>query len=282
MKVVTGIDYLTVSGNLTTIDRLADEMEPIIESLVSDGEEVKTAKRMIYDGRHVGPISHFWSEANDIGFIECAGDYAPVLFDLTDGLDVRVTRIDLAVTCWGDDVGSNVGEKAFLAAGTAAIQRTVTRIEKPDGGFTLYIGSPASNQRGRLYRKDKLKRSQYKHDPTWRYEAMFRKPHAQVIAGGLRSAQTGTARADLIAVTVAAFFRDRGVEVIYPVPPGEALTSSPGKKVTSLDAKLAWLRKGVRPTVETLIEAGLVEDLIHALGLLTPAIIEAVKNASRR
>lgn len=281
MNVVASIDYFTVSGILPQTDAIYELLDPIMEQLAGEGESAQKLRRLQYEGYSVGPLAYFWGE--DLGFIEASGEHAPILFDLAEGYDVRATRIDLQVTCWGEGIGPGIGRGALVAAGNhPGVQRSITHIEKPDGGETLYIGSPASNQRARLYRKDKLKRSPYTHDPTWRYEAMYRKPHAQKITMGLRNTTDDMRRQQAIAVTIAGFFADRGVKVAYPVPPGKAILSEPGRKISSLEAKLKWLQTSVRPSVRALIDAGLIEEMVHALGLLTPTLIEALKDLGEK
>jgi hypothetical protein len=117
-----------------------------------------------------------------------------------------------------------------------------------DRGDTLYVGAPASDQRGRLYDKQRESREP-EWERCWRYEVQYRRDAAvsavRSIAGTL---DTGEATAAL----VHRWFTDRGIAPRYQPVVGSEL--APPTRRSPDDARwLTWARKCVQPTARKLV-----------------------------
>lgn len=177
----------------------------------------------------------------------------------------RVTRVDLAYTFGLKGVEDYVYSRWRSVQGRSG-RLGYRYIENNQGGQTLYVGSPQSDQTGRLYAK-------WLQDPgawpecTYRAEVQYRKPRSDLVAQTLIDCfGRGTYNQDLVINTVSTWFDDRHVRLSMPRDT-EAVRFQVSKEVTADDRKLKWLRTGVSPTLVDLAGRGKIQELSEALGL---------------
>ena len=137
-------------------------------------------------------------------------------------------------------------------------------MEGDDGGYTLYIGSPSSDQRCRIYNKA-IQSEDLAYVRCWRYEVIFRNEYATAITEGLLLA--GEERARHCGHIVAEWLLLRGIAPPWnPLLHGHPLPLF-NEVPSTAEKKLTWLRDQVRPALRWLIQNGFTDEAAGALGL---------------
>jgi DNA relaxase NicK len=97
----------------------------------------------------------------------------------------------------------------------------------------------------------------------WRYEVVIRKPYANAIYE-----QIVTAGLKLLPSLVYGWFDERNVKPLFEADAVGLSSTEP--RVTTVEARLAWLRKSVRPAVMKLVQSGYTQETFEALGISIP------------
>jgi hypothetical protein len=184
----------------------------------------------------------------------------------------NVSRVDLAVTIrTRNEVGDLVQVyydwvKQNLGAWEA---RKLTKIENNKGGQTLYVGSRASDQFGRIYDKGAQdKKLKVPPGYLWRYEVEFKEDRAGKIANQLRDlVDPNASPAQRIQQTVYLWFDSRDVPPLFCRAKSLPLDSTVSARVTTDEKALAWLSAQVAPTVARLMNKGKTDQTLQALGV---------------
>jgi DNA relaxase NicK len=167
---------------------------------------------------------------------------------------------------------SNIAKEAYRDATVANRRLPSHRRRKlyiivgSDGGDTFYLGSPSSDQRARIYNKEVQSE-----DPdfvrTWRYECVYRNDYATSVANTLN--RTAFVIEEAVLSIVASWLQQRGINcALLKAGDGMALPIS-RTLPTDIETKLRWIRTQVRPTIKLLIERGMQDELLEALGINT-------------
>lgn len=249
--------------------------------VVDDGNLPKPMVALGYVGLSAGGA--FAGENGERGMLRVTSSWAGRVFRSVYHQTAHYSRLDLQVTLWGVKGGDKHGAQQRRAADrfNNALpkfkQRKVHIREGNDGGYTLYIGAPTSEQKGRVYNKGAEDKTGYYHD-AWRYEVELHNDAADRAAHYLASLPTDIAPA--VVASVVRWFGERGVTVpIAPedVPSAIVPTQRPR---TDIERSIAWLREQVQPTVRRLRQLGLEDQVLDALGLLHqlhgPALVPPV------
>lgn len=206
----------------------------------------------------------------------------------------NVSRLDLAVTCELQYPFPNVSTLCYdwiceNAHGLKLSTRRYSHIRDLDGGQTLYVGSRASDQFGRLYDKARETQSDELYDRLWRYEVEFKGARAKAVNERLldratvpETAKAGNAELMLPACptpeilgTVYLWFDSRHVHPLFYRTSRHVATEIEAR-VTSDEASLLWLSRFVRPTVARLQRNGKEDQVFEALQLPNPAFCAGV------
>src|SRR5206468_1092380 len=138
-------------------------------------------------------------------------------------------------------------------ARTSAQKRKMYLITGTDGGQTLYVGAPSSDQRGRLYNKE-VQSEQPEYARTWRYETVLRNERATNALHRVQAEKSN--RSSYISAIVALWWESRGIEApwsynaeVDPLPPQKTLPSD-------VEKQLEWIRVQVAPTIRRLTAQG--------------------------
>ncbi|MGI9251403.1 MAG: replication initiation factor domain-containing protein [Pseudohongiellaceae bacterium] len=179
----------------------------------------------------------------------------------------RISRVDLAVTVELPKPDPRLAQRGWDKNATAT-ERQYAMIQNSKNGKTLYVGSRQSDQYGRLYDKG-VKDLGREPGEVWRYEIELKsKPKNMALLQSMydRWRLHGIDSAD-VTQYVHQWFAVRGVSPKFsargkgmPRPDLEAT-------VMTAEKKLRWLSQQVRPTITALIDAGLGDAAIRALGL---------------
>lgn len=175
-------------------------------------------------------------------------------------------RLDLQVTARVNPDNSDLATRAYIRSLSSQVgsgqRATFTHYENSKGGSTLYIGSRKSEQMGRLYNKwAESTDEQYR--GCWRYEVELKNDLATHCMMRLNAVAD---RVAFIGGFVYKWFAGRGINPVFDSTSPVDLVHAPAVP-SDAEKQLAWLHHGVRPTVDRLIKAGLLTQVLRSLGL---------------
>lgn len=211
-----------------------------------------------------------WGKRED-GFILVVSGYrADLVCARVEPTASNITRLDLAVTIELEDRLVGLCRDHYNAVTRSSeSQRKYSIVENKSLGQTVYVGSRASNQYGRIY--DKSQEEGKQAGWKYRYEVVFKqplaKPHLLEMHTDRYSREVTEKYGKYIRSTVWNWFYDRDiVPLFYPesVYPQVVQTQY---RATTIDRKFEWLRRSVSPTIAKLMKSGRKEDVITSLGL---------------
>lgn len=269
------VDWLTVTAKEAKYQGLLfDEANRVMTALKEMGNVQKPWKMRGYEGYSCGGFR--WGARHDSSICMLSGDTAQLNWPVMLAWAGKVTRLDLAVTVTLLEPLPDVAKDAYdflTLRGTVTEGRTkkYTLIVNNSGGQTMYIGSRASDQYGRLYDKG---REQDKDDTIpigkiWRFEVEFKAYRADRVAAQLlevaRLEQTHAR--DQIAATVYKWYLSRGIKPIWFADDNTAFSMETSAKLSDEDITLQWLSRQVSPSVTRLIERGRGTEVLEALGI---------------
>lgn len=223
-----------------------------------------------YKGENVGGIR--WGERPDGLIVILSGIDAQAFWSTFAPFSTNCSRVDLAATVELPRCNRRVVQEHLSMIRDEMPARkkkfNCTHVENVVGvGETLYIGSRASDQFGRVYDKGAQMGDPRLMHRLWRYEVEFKDARAKTVLRSLYQDHASPCLAGVIRATVYNWFVDR--LVIPPFDPtrqaGVSLELS--AKVVSDSQSLAWLSKQVRPTVARLMARNLTAEVAAALGL---------------
>jgi DNA relaxase NicK len=201
-------------------------------------------------------------------YAQFAGKYANDAYPMIEHTKVHVSRIDLQITVQYSIELLKEGKFQYARAirhnkGLPEHKRRkINLFLGSDGGDTVYLGSPTSEVRGRLYNKDKQSGEQA-YQRSWRYEVVYRNKRADSVFR--RVSNSGDATARVICDEVVNWWAERGVNVL-DVERNAGNTSAPPKEPrTDVARKLRWIKNQVVPTIRKLAEMGYAEELMQQI-----------------
>ena len=237
-----------------------------LEDIAKEGYVIKPRGMLGYYGVSAGNC--FVGEREADSMVQFTGAHADRVFDRIYRSDAHISRIDLQVTVKTVEREHNVAKMAYKAATrdnnslSPARRRKLYIIVGSDGGDTCYIGSPASDQRGRIYNKE-VQSEDPEFTRCWRYETVHRNGHAVAVSQTVYA--RGREHSRVCATLCAAWFGKRGVDVnwfwsgiLEPLPLVRTLP-------TDVETKLRWLDEQVKPTIRYLCTLGFRDTLLVKL-----------------
>lgn len=267
-KVTSGVDWISATLGREEIDNQTWLYDAIhaLEEVQSVGNTYRRRSLLGFDGWESGGC--FVGSNDKLHYAQFAGSYAHQAYTYLEHPKVHCSRIDLQVTIQYSDELLKEGRYQYARAlrHNKALpthrQRKIHLFAGSDGGDTVYVGSPSSEQRGRIYNKDKQSNdTAYKR--SWRYEAVYRNQYADHVYR--RCISEGVEVNTSIIQTVVEFFRERGISIL-------GLGDWQGRPVsvtkaadTDVERKLRWIRNQVVPTIRKLAELGYAEELMEAI-----------------
>jgi hypothetical protein len=269
-RVTSGVDWLTATLPIEA-NASADWYGRALRYLQyvgKQGYEIKNRTMLGYEGLSCGNCFVGAREADYM--CQWTGFHADDGFDAVYRPDLHISRIDVEVTVQMEPMDTNIGRKAYSDAKAANELLPATRRRKlfiiigSDGGDTFYLGSPSSDQRGRIYNKE-VQSEDPLYTRCWRYEVVFRNNHATSIAGHIYPHIRD--KAGICSDIVAKWLQNRGCDTSWhnntealPLPLVRTLP-------TDIERKVHWLDTQVRPTVRALCDLGFRDIVLASLGL---------------
>jgi len=271
-RLTAGVDWLTVTvKDWDKRDRMKGEIDRIFERERGRGLAGSRWSFKGYAGLRMNGTR--WGTRFDSDICMLSGSDACINWPAFLAMSGNVTRLDLAVTVELCQPIANLAKICYdyiLEERRAALSsnwRQYTYYENTNGGQTLYVGSRASDQYGRLYDKAAEQEMSDHIAKLWRYEIEFKTPRSQTVADGLwQRSKAGGGVAGSIARTVELWFEGRDIPVIFENA-GDALATEVTATVQSNDTTLNWLSTQVRPALQRLRSQGLIVEALTALGI---------------
>jgi len=202
-------------------------------------------------------------------YAQFAGKYAHDAYRMLEHPKVHIARIDVQITVQYDIELPKEGRFQYARAVhhnkglPAHRQRKINLYAGSDGGDTVYVGSPSSDVRGRLYNKAKQSMDA-SYERSWRYEVVYRNAYAARMFRQLLNADI--AAAAIISTNVVAWYHARGVDVLDLGNRAEHPLAPLGTPKSDVDRKLKWIKQQVVPTIRKLAEMGYAEELMDLIG----------------
>jgi len=257
------VDYVTVTGkSKAQCQALEFIATNVFTRYALEGHKASGFRFFGYDGwkssdfafgkRYDGVIARAW------------GDRADDLWRELCMYCHNITRLDICVDCLFSPPWENAAELSYQLAREFNENRHCNLVQGSDGGQTFYLGARRNERFGRLYDKGIQSKS---HVPgaLWRCELELKGKEAWLVARQI-IALDYLDQIDAMASIVYEFFDKGGI--LVPFPPLKGLViSRPKKDERTEDDVLEWLRKYVRPSVQSLCSLGRAEDVFIALGL---------------
>lgn len=234
-----------------------------LQQWANEGHDVSSWDWMGYSGFACAGLS--WGTRNDCDLLRLSGSTAETLFDDYCRLPGNCSRIDVAMTFTLAHPIAGVASRAYRNLAILqepAHTRNYSLIVNNRGGETLYVGSRASDQFGRLYDKG-IEDGGRVPGERWRYEVEFK--GARAVQALARLTSTADRRTMYVAL-VQSFFLSRNV-ALPSMQRGLEIELPVAVEHKSIDRQLAWLRRQVAPVVARLLDKGHEEDVRQALGI---------------
>lgn len=267
-SIQAGIDWLSLTMPRDTLGITPWKRRCIgtIERIAKQGYVLASRKLQGYEGISAGNC--FFGEREDGFFLQLTGSHANDHYDVVYDSRCNVPRVDVQFSAKFDVMPLGIAKKGYSDATSAnnllpaARRRKLYIIVGSDGGDTLYLGSPSSLQRGRLYNKA-VQSAQVEFERTWRYEVVFRNELAYNLCQALPL--EAHKRAEYVLAATCAWYESRGLDTSLYFE-GERPTL-PLQRIlpTDIETKLQWLKTQVRPTIRYLCGLGFRGILLEEL-----------------
>lgn len=229
----------------------------------------------------------FWGRRDDGLMAQASSALADELFMPLMSCATRVPRLDVQLTCWyAEDVRDILDETLAAADAWNATRKKPLYIKANVASRraeTIYIGSPASDQRGRVYNKFEESRDE-RYRGSVRFEVQLRNRRAMAAAKYLTGQPQ---RALASAALVKGWYNMRGTP-IPDVSPLTALKLVLAASKKSSQKTLGWLASEVSPAILRMVQEVGPEETAAALfsafresdvtGALLQSLIDAVGN----
>lgn len=237
-----------------------------LEVVAKIGNTVAPRRLLGFEGLSCGNC--FIGENETTYYQQFTGAYANDAYIAIIQPNAHISRIDVQFTVQFAEYQANIAKRAYRDANTAndslpaQRKRKLTIIIGSDGGDTTYIGSPSSEQRGRIYNKEKQS-DDPKYSRSWRYECVFKNDVATAFSAKL--AKQASNHPGYCLGTAVSWFSDRGVDCSGYYDGIHFVNRLERTLPTDIERKLRWLQEQVRPTIGYLCSLGFRGTLMEVL-----------------
>lgn len=264
-KVECGVDWVTLTGQGVDIwERVQGMAQSILFEESAKGHRINYQSRHGFSMTNCGGVQY---GKNHSHWMVClSGVTARRYWMPFSAYADNCTRIDLQATVWYNEHDTRaierVWEKAVDDRGEA-IAKKATLIVNRLKGSSLYFGSRASAQFGRLYDKWLQSGKEPHYLNALRYEVEYKKPlSGQVLQWLLKDDPPD----DRIGARVFNWWGERGISVPLVETISDNAIQFPERN-SPLENKLEWLRKSIRPVYRQMKLAGLQTEADEAIGV---------------
>lgn len=232
------------------------------------GEDSVPFRLRSYVGVATGRVA--WGDRPDGSLLQLAGATADAEAAELLPLASNCTRIDLAVTAHLSDSTVNPTLEGYAAGVAYQPKRgkapAYELLQHSQLGSTLYLGSPTSSRRGRVYNKFDQSRQEW-YAGCFRWECQL---NSQLAARGAARVLAAEDRRAYISAYVHRYFTERRVPAYFD-PSGPTVPLDSFRPRTNDLSRIMWLGLQVKPVVNLLLAHGRQTDVAAALGLGEPS-----------
>lgn len=261
--VSAGVDYLTATAYRHSQHDNFDALgRALVEMRAKLGHEVKTWKSGGYHGLITDGVIR--GVRHDTHIIKLSSDVAHDEWKQVAELATNISRLDVEITLELETAAPDFFRRNHVLAlsnGTGrGRKRNVTLIQSTTDGDSLYLGKRSSEIYARVYDKGR----EQKTAPSGklvRQELEYKGERAKEVAAVLLRSESAQLESLLI---VSDYMRRAGLQTTWhDGKRAMAARESPASK----PVRLNWLRDAVKPSITRLREAGLLVEVLEALGL---------------
>lgn len=266
--VFCGVDWISATLGREELDNqtwLYDNLHALSDIQLL-GNVYKRRSMLGFDGWECGGC--FVGSNETMHYAQFAGKYANDAYHYVEHPKAHISRIDLQITVQYETELIKEGRYQYARAihHNKSLpehrQRKIHLYAGSDGGDTIYLGSPSSDQRGRLYNKAKQS-NERAYERSWRYEVVYRNELALRMFRLLSSGDV--APTAVILSQVYEWYRERGVTILDLEPERTNAITPPKQPASDVERKLRWIRTQVVPTIRKLAELGYAEELMETI-----------------
>lgn len=183
------------------------------------------------------------------------------------------SRVDLQLTAKTGENASKTIARVYKAALAHTKKRkhgpTCTILKCSNGSSTVYLGKRCSDVFMRCYDKGAETKLDHYREAS-RFEVELK---GAICLSVLRRCASSESPMLEVAAYCLGFFGRRGITL--EVPNATVYTVSVPRSKSDVSKKLRWLREQVRPSVETLIACGMVDEVRSCLGLSEKKLVRS-------
>ena len=267
-KVTAGVDWISCTLGKEHIGYQTWKGDALyaLEQISKAGYQTNPRKLLGYEGIAAGNC--FVGENETHGYAQFSGEKADYAFSYLAHPQAHYSRLDVQVTVKRTKMDANEGKRCYRASidNNALLpkgrRRKIWIIVGSDGGDTVYVGSPSSEQRARIYNKE-VQSEDVEFSRCWRYEVVYRNDLSTQLYTTITNSTLE--RADECLSQVTNWLTKRGVSIRGLASVGRAVLPIERTKPTDVERKLRWLEHQVKPTVAYLTSLGfraLVADVL--------------------
>jgi hypothetical protein len=266
--VYIGVDWISGTLGRDEIDNqtwLYDNLHAL-EDVQRLGNTYKRRSMLGFDGWESAGC--FVGSNDTMHYAQFAGKYANDAYPMLDHPKVHISRIDVQITVQYDIELLKEGRYQYARAihHNKSLpehrQRRIHLYAGSDGSDTIYLGSPSSDARGRIYNKAKQS-GEHAYERSWRYEVVLRNERAYSLFR--RIIDTSNAPTAVILPFVASWYSERGVDILDLGTDADYKAETLKTPKSDVARKLAWIKTQVVPTIRKLAELGYAEELMEVI-----------------
>ena len=265
-RIESGVDWMTCTGNS---HRAWEKVQGMASSLWE--EETRRGHKHFHQSRHGFSMSCAggvqYGTGNGGWMVVLQSELARKFWMSFAAYSNHISRIDLQATVWYNSDQAGVIEGLYRDKQEATRKKgetNVTIILNGNRGDTVYVGSRASSQFGRIYDKYRQQKFAPYYENSLRWEVEYKKPLSGEVVMWMLNEHPND---DELASKVFSWFSLRGINP--PVLPRIGDTAIQAlAKVTPIDKKIEWLRKTVRPVYRQLKLLDMQTEADEAIGIL--------------
>lgn len=266
------VDYYRITARGKYDERRFREVLGSLERIASDTTlgllTVDEWQWLGFRGKRVGALA-IGHNGSDRWLYQGSGLSAQPLFDLRIPHD-NCSRLDIQVTMWFPNQRPKLVQAVASASNVARVGArgrpwNIRFIDGMGAGDTAYIGTRGKKSKFlRCYDKGAESKGLQGYENAYRFEAELTDHHAREAEGTLLDVGSGP---EAVASLVAAYYRERGIELPEVTGSECHRASSLPRDESSAERRLAWLRSQVSPAIDKLIADGVPLSVIsEALG----------------
>ena len=266
--VFIGVDWISGTLGRDEIDSQTWVYDCLhaLEDVQRLGNTYKRRSMLGFDGWESGGC--FVGSNDTMHYAQFAGKYADDAYHMLEHPKVHISRIDTQITVQYDIELPKEGRYQYARAihhnkGLSEHrQRRIHLYAGSDGSDTIYVGSPSSDARGRIYNKAKQS-GEHAYERSWRYEVVLRNERALELFRRIINADN--APTTVIFPFVVTWYGERGVNILDVGNDANYAAAPPKAPKSDVARKLAWIKTQVVPTIRKLAELGYAEELMEVI-----------------